>query len=347
MISIEDGKLIIDNTIVDINFLFFLKEISRGANGIVFLALDTILNRNVAFKIWLNLKPNDIRDKKVQGVLEAKKQLMAKDIVSKWHDDRMDNPYFIPDKSDIISISNDIIGEIYYAGYYKDYFYTVMEFIDGITLKDFLLNKGKLVDNGEIPFGVKFHIALELNRYHKVFISNNIVHGDLHWKNVMILNYGVQTSPIKRMPYHIYKIKVIDFGTSYFSGENVSVARSFDTLIETIDHCIYPFKLRNIKSNDFPLDKNDFNKVSLWIEQQLFALRAAFYELGQEYVGWPLYRAYGTYEITTKGFGIETKFIKEEINEQVKRGTIIISRDFLGETEEWDTFDGRTAIRGD
>lgn len=284
MINIDNGNLIIDNSIVEINFLYFLEEISRGANGIVFLALDTILDRKVAFKIWTKLKLNDIRDKKVQGVLEAKKQLTAKNIASKWHDEKLDNPYFIPDKNDVISISNNIIGEIYYAGYYKDYFYTVMEFIDGITLKDFLTKKHNPVDKGEIPFGVKFYIALKLNRYHKIFISNNVVHGDLHWKNVMILNYNTQTSPIKMKPYHTYEIKVIDFGTSYFSGESVSITRSFDTLIETIDHCICPFKLRDIKSNDFPLDKNDYNKMSLWIERQLYALRAAFYELGQEYV---------------------------------------------------------------
>ena len=346
MITIDNGELIIDDVVLKNNYLYFYKEISRGANGIVFLALDTILERKVAFKIWLKLKPNELRDKKKQGALEAKKQWDAKETVSKWHDEKLENPYFIPDKGDVISISENLVGQIYYVGYYNDYFYAVMEFIDGITLKDFLTLNLNSKDKNMIPFGIKYNIALKLNQYHRVFLSKNIIHGDLHWKNVMITNF-TQHQLYQNKFYHTYELKIIDFGTSYFSGENVSIERSFKTLIETINHCIFPFKLFDIKASTFPLDRNNYKEMSSWIEKQLFALRAAFFELEQEYVGWPLYRAYGTYEITTKGFNIETQFIKKKIEEQIKSGKIIMSREFLGESEDWDTFDGRTAIRGD
>lgn len=146
---------------------------------------------------------------------------------------------------------------------------------------------------------------------------------------------------------HTYNLKIIDFGTSYFSGEKVSLERSFATLIETINHCIYPFKLEEIKACKEPEDKSNITEVTLWLERQLFALRAAFFELGQEYVGWPLYRAFGTYQLTTKGFGIETKYIKESIVKQVHNGKIEMSKQFIGVSEDWDTFDGRTAKRKD
>lgn len=73
MICISEGNLVIDNEIVEIDFLVFEKEISRGANGIVFLANDSLLNRKVALKIWLNLNANDFRNKKKQGLYESKK----------------------------------------------------------------------------------------------------------------------------------------------------------------------------------------------------------------------------------------------------------------------------------
>jgi hypothetical protein len=62
---------------------------------------------------------------------------------------------------------------------------------------------------------------------------------------------------------------------------------------------------------------------------------------------WPLYRAFGTYQLTTKGFGIETKHIKDTILKYVDEGKIELSEQFLGVSEDWDTFDGRTAVRGD
>lgn len=276
-----------------------------------------------------------------------------------WHDEKLDDPYFIADKSDILQVTDKIVGQIYYAGSYKQYFYTVMEFIKGITLKDFLkkdfislglISDDKLKvgnDKNIIPFGVKANIALKLVRYNHIFLSNNIIHGDLHWKNIMIVNFIRQRPYGSVNFYHTYDIKIIDFGTSYFSGEEVGLKLTFDKLIETIDYCIYPFKLKNIKASEFPENCNDINKMRRWIEDQLFALRAGFFELGQEYVGWPLYRAFGTYELTTKGFGIETKYIKNMIKEQVEKKLIILTSEFLGESEDWDTFDGRTAVRRD
>lgn len=45
MIKIQDSQLMIDNKIWQRDSLIFIKEISRGANGIVFLAADPFLDR--------------------------------------------------------------------------------------------------------------------------------------------------------------------------------------------------------------------------------------------------------------------------------------------------------------
>ncbi len=67
----------------------------------------------------------------------------------------------------------------------------------------------------------------------------------------------------------------------------------------------------------------------------------------QEYVGWPLYHAFGTYELTTKGFNIDLSRVKVIISNLLEREEIVLSKKFLGSSKNWDSFDGRFAIRGD
>ena len=352
MIKIEDSQLMIDNKLWQKDNLIFIEEISRGANGIVFLAEDPFLERKVAFKIWNKIRPSDIRDKYKQGLLEARKALHAKNLTISWHDPKLDDPYFISDESDILSIDN-IVGDIYYAGNAYGYFYTVMEYIEGLTLKNILESEPQNIpldlkammnwsDSGMLPLGVKVNMALRLCEYNEAFFSNDIIHGDLHWKNVMICNlcrtnkYGDEL--------FTYDMKIIDFGTSYFSGEEVGAERNFSTLIETINRCIFPFRLDDIMASPKPTDNRNF---SHWIKKQLYAIRAGFYELGQEYVGWPLYYSYGTYQLTTKGFGIDLTTVKAMIRQYEQEKRVILDKKYLGSSRNWDTFDGRFAIRRD
>lgn len=352
MIKIEDSQLIIDNKIWQKDNLIFIEEISHGANGIVFLAEDPFLERKVAFKIWNKIRPSDIRDKYKQGLLEARKAWNAKKLTISWHDPKLDNPYFVSDGSDILSINN-IVGDIYYAGNASGYFYTVMEYIEGFTLKYILEREFPNIpldlkimmnwsDFGMLPLGVRVNMALRLCEYNEAFFDNDIVHGDLHWKNVMICNL-CRTNKFGDDLY-TYDMKIIDFGTSYFSGEEVGVERNFNTLIETINRCIYPLKLEDIMASSKPVDYKNF---SSWIKKQLYAIRAGFYELGQEYVGWPLYYSLGTYQLTTEGFGIDLNTVKTMIKQYEQDKTVILDKKYLGSSRNWDSFDGRFAIRGD
>lgn len=177
MIKIKDSQLIIDDRIWEKDSLFFLEEISRGANGIVFLAEDPFLERKVAFKIWNKIRPSDIRDKYKQGLLESRKAWTAKKLTISWHDPKLDNQNFIPDDSDILSIQN-IVGDIYYAGNAYGYFYTVMEYIEGFTLKSILEKEKNDIPldlktmmgwpaSGMLPLGTKVNMALRLCEYNE------------------------------------------------------------------------------------------------------------------------------------------------------------------------------------
>lgn len=352
MIKIKDSQLIIDDKIWEKDNLIFLEEISRGANGIVFLAEDPFLERKVAFKIWNKIRSSDIRDKYKQGLFESRKAWAAKKLTISWHDPKLDNQNFIPDDSDILSIRN-IVGDIYYAGNAYGYFYTVMEYIEGFTLKSILEEEKNDMPldlktmmgwpiSGMLPLGTKVNMALRLCEYNEAFFDNNIIHGDLHWKNIMICNL-CKTSEYGGDLF-TYDMKIIDFGTSYFSGEEVGAERNFKTLIETINRCIYPFRIEDIMASAKPVDTKRF---TYWIKKQLYAIRAGFYELGQEYVGWPLYYSFGTYELTTKGFDIDLDTVKALIRQYEQEKKIILSKKFLGSSRNWDSFDGRYAIRRD
>lgn len=228
-----------------------------------------------------------------------------------------------------------------------------MEYIKGVTLENILESEIKNIpldlktmmgwpDSGMLPLGVKVNMALRLCEYNEAFFDNDIIHGDLHWKNVMICNL-CHTNKCSDDLF-TYDMKIIDFGTSYFSGEEVGTERNFKTLIETINRCIYPFSLEDIKASPKPIDSK---KLSYWIKKQLYAIRAGFYELEQEYVGWPLYYSFGTYQLTTKGFDIDLSTVKSMIRQFEMEKKVMLDKKYLGTSRNWDSFDGRFAIRRD
>ncbi len=84
--------------------------------------------------------------------------------------------------------------------------YIVMEYLDGITLKDMLEEKGKLTD--EETLKIIFPIMDALHVLHE----DNILHRDVSPDNIFICNDG--------------QIKLIDFGAARFSDVNNEMTRS-------------------------------------------------------------------------------------------------------------------------
>ncbi len=62
-ISFSDGKLSVNEQNIVIPKINLVEIIGSGANGVVFKAHDTFLNRDVAVKIWLPHRGHQYPDK--------------------------------------------------------------------------------------------------------------------------------------------------------------------------------------------------------------------------------------------------------------------------------------------
>ena len=133
MIRIVNQQISINNKIIEMNNLKFKRSIGKGANGIVFFAHDELLNRNVAVKFWTSLKTGDQRNKVSQGISEARKHWIAQE---------------------------QRVALLHNSGIINNVFYTIMEFVDGVTLKEFLLEKSLSFGTKTNPFSKTIFIVL-------------------------------------------------------------------------------------------------------------------------------------------------------------------------------------------
>ncbi|MDS0524938.1 Stk1 family PASTA domain-containing Ser/Thr kinase [Clostridium sp. SHJSY1] len=141
-----------------------LEQIGEGGMSIVYKALDSKLNRNVAVKV-------------------LKKELSDnEDIVDK----------FKREATAIATLSHSNIVNVLDVGTQDEINYIVMEYVKGKTLKEVIVEFGKLNYETTIRIGTKIAKALECA--HK----NNIIHRDVKPQNVLVTEEGF--------------IKVTDFG---------------------------------------------------------------------------------------------------------------------------------------
>jgi len=90
------------------------------------------------------------------------------------------------------SLSNTNIVNVYDVGKEDDINFIVMEYIDGLTLKE-IIHKKAPFENDEL-IGVTIQIAQALSHAH----TNNIIHRDIKPQNIMVTKSGI--------------VKVMDFG---------------------------------------------------------------------------------------------------------------------------------------
>ncbi len=141
-----------------------LEQIGVGGMAVVYKALDQKLNRAVTFKV---LKEEFTADAEFIKRFEVEAQAAAR-------------------------LSHSNIVNAYDVGNDGNIYYIVMEYIDGVTLKE-LINKRAPFDNQE-ALSVAIQIASALEEAHK----NNIVHRDIKPHNILVTKEGV--------------VKVTDFG---------------------------------------------------------------------------------------------------------------------------------------
>ena len=141
-----------------------VKTIGEGGMANVYLAIDEILNREVAVKI-------------LRGDLAEDDKFVRR---------------FQREAISASSLNHPNIVEVYDVGEDDGSYFIVMEYINGVTLKNLVKKRGKLslVEVVDIMKQLTSGIACA----HK----NNIIHRDIKPQNVMILDDG--------------KIKITDFG---------------------------------------------------------------------------------------------------------------------------------------
>ena len=141
-----------------------LKVIGIGGMAVVFEAMDMLMRRNVAVKMLKDDINNDVQSVK----------------------------RFINESKAVAMLSHPNIVNIYDVSVKDDRKYIVMELVDGITLKNYILKKGVLSLHEVISITEQILMALEHAH------SKGIVHRDIKPQNIMMLKNG--------------SVKVADFG---------------------------------------------------------------------------------------------------------------------------------------
>ncbi|MBQ8248780.1 MAG: Stk1 family PASTA domain-containing Ser/Thr kinase [Clostridia bacterium] len=141
-----------------------IKVIGIGGMAVVFEATDLLMRRNVAVKMLKDEINNDVQSVK----------------------------RFINESKAVAMLSHPNIVNIYDVSVKDSLKYIVMELVEGITLKNYILKKGTLSFN-EI-MSITEQILLALDHAHQ----KGVVHRDIKPQNIMMLKNG--------------SIKVADFG---------------------------------------------------------------------------------------------------------------------------------------
>ena len=156
-----------------------LKSIGEGGMANVYLANDTILNRKVAVKVLRGDLSNDEK-----FIRRFKREAIAAS-----------------------SLSHPNIVEMYDVGEDNGNYYIVMEYIDGITLKQQLKKRGTLTPAEAID------VMLQLTDGVSCAHDSYIIHRDLKPQNIMIKDDGT--------------IKITDFGIAMaLNGTQVTQTNS-------------------------------------------------------------------------------------------------------------------------
>lgn len=161
------------NTVLDERYRL-MAIISSGGMAVVYEADDLAMNRKVAVKMLKDGIKEDIREvKRFINESKAVAMLSHPNIVQIYDVSEPEKPEKNPENA-------------------ESYQYIVMELIDGITLKDYIVRKGRLKWGEAISYTEQ--ILAGLNHAHE----KGIIHRDVKPQNVMLLRNG--------------SLKIIDFG---------------------------------------------------------------------------------------------------------------------------------------
>ncbi len=137
-----------------------LKKVGEGASGVVFLAFDTKIGREVAIK-------------RIPATLQTA-------------------PRVLREVRTIAQMNHPNVVTVFEFEETGEYFYLIMEYLEGINLRDILLSQKKLTVEQAVSITIQVLKALEYAH------SKEIIHRDIKPENIIILKNG--------------EVKVTDFG---------------------------------------------------------------------------------------------------------------------------------------
>lgn len=156
-----------------------LKEIGSGGMANVYLAKCRVLNRLVAIKV---LKAEFANDKEFLSRFNKEAQAAA-------------------------AINSPHIVNVYDVGHEGDIHYIVMEYVEGVTLKEYIDEHGMLSWQQTVDYAIQ--ICSALDKAHK----HGVIHRDIKPQNIILTNDGV--------------LKVTDFGIARAStAETMNMGES-------------------------------------------------------------------------------------------------------------------------
>jgi serine/threonine protein kinase len=150
------------------------RRIGRGSMGVVYEAFDPFVQRTVAIKVAHSQEGQD------EAVTQKIREGFFAEVYSAG---RMHHP--------------SVIG-VYDAGQEGDYLYIVMEYVDGVTLQDYVVGDKSLTPNQVVD--VIYQCAKGLDYVHR----QGVIHRDLKPGNIMLSNEG----EVKIMDFSIAHIDV-------------------------------------------------------------------------------------------------------------------------------------------
>ncbi|MEN8905444.1 MAG: tetratricopeptide repeat protein [Clostridiales bacterium] len=163
-----------ENTIFN-NRYRIIKFINSTTIANVYIGKDNISNKYITIKI---LQPNIIKDKSVLS-------------------------HFVSDLKIINKLNNNNIVVVYDVGYEKGIYYIIMEYIDGMSLKE------KINIEKNIQYKDATNIIIQICNTLESFHQNTILHRDLRPTNILFTKNNI--------------VKISDFGISkFFAQETLS-----------------------------------------------------------------------------------------------------------------------------
>ena len=174
-----------------------IEEVGSGGMSVVYKAKCHVLNRYVAIKV---LKPEFSDDKSFVNKFRAEAQSAA-------------------------GLSHPNIVNVYDVGEENGFYYIVMELVEGITLKEYIQQ------NGRLPYQTALDFAMQIAAGIEVAHEHHTIHRDIKPQNIIVSRNGT--------------LKVTDFGIAKAATSNTIASSAMGSV-----HYISPEQARGGYSDE-------------------------------------------------------------------------------------------------